>query len=85
MFPVGNRVLLRARLHMGADKRKRGKAQEVRKLLIQSKTSWVSTRLEYATLLQFGSTPHEVTPMTVSVPPRSTGPPESPKQVPPLP
>ena len=61
------------------------KTAQSKKLLIQASTSGMSTLCEYVTPLQFPFVTYELTARTVSVPPSRSGPPESPKQVPPLP
>src|SRR5215475_9932127 len=53
--------------------------------LMKSSASGVSILNEYVTPLQRPFVTNELTPRTVLVPPRKFGPPESPKQVPPLP
>src|SRR4029450_3125090 len=58
---------------------------DYRKLLIHSSTSGVSIRKEYPTPEQLTFVTYELTPSTISVPASRSGPPESPKQVPPEP
>jgi len=53
--------------------------------MIQLRTAGISTRAEYPFPEQFTLVTYELTASTVSVPPRRSGPPESPKQVPPDP
>ncbi len=62
-----------------------GQRADYRKLLIHASTSGVSIRKEYPTPEQLMFVTYELTPSTISVPPSRSGPPESPKQVPPEP
>src|SRR5262245_64995995 len=53
--------------------------------LMNARMSGRSTRFEYVTPAQFGFVTYEFTARTVFVPLRIFGPPESPKQLPPVP